>query len=383
MKKRQLVSLLICSFVVWTLGNGSTPLLPLYIGRFGANKSTAGYFLAGAFFCLAAGTFVAGWFSDRFQRRKLILIVAGVVCAPFTFLMGRVDRVWQLAVVTGISWFCGGAIIAVINILAGLFAAEDRRGQVFGLIGVTIGLGALVGGLSFGRLVDYRGYTFLFSCLGVFVLVGPAVGLLLEDKTVRRESAEESKKSEKRLPAAFYFLLVAHFLAFTTNSAVNFGRSLAMDQLGYSSSAIASTMAASGVMMIFAPPIIGWLSDRIGRKPFLLFCYFVFALSAVAIAFASFHWQFYAALALLSLGAVSTSVGAAFVSDLVPPELLGTGMSVFQNTIWLGAMVGFAVSGNLLMQMSIRRTFLFWTVFPIAALVLVSFIPKRRRVVAE
>jgi MFS family permease len=239
----------------------------------------------------------------------------------------------------------------------------------------------LGGGLLFGRLVDYRGYSFLFTCLAGFVLVAPLVGLLLEDKIVQRQPEQVSIKVKSRFPPVFLILLAAHFLSFTANGAVNLGRSLAMDQMGFSSTAIAGTMAASGIVMIVAPLLIGWLSDRLGRKPFLLFCYFIFALAALMTAWASAYWQFFAALALLALGAVSMNVGAALVSDLIPPERLGAGMSLFQNMFWLGTMVGFAVSGNLLLRMSVQTTFLAWTALPVAAVVLVSFIRPRTPVV--
>jgi MFS family permease len=114
-----------------------------------------------------------------------------------------------------------------------------------------------------------------------------------------------------------------------------------------------------------------------GLTPLLIFCYLMFALAALMTAWAGLYWQFFAAMALLALGAVSMTVGAALVSDLVPPERLGTGMSLFQNMYWLGSMIGFAVAGNLLMRMGVRMTFLAWTAFPIAAVVVVSIIRLR------
>ena len=97
-EKKQLLSLLIYSFVMWTMGNGLMALLPLYIQQLGANESIAGYFMSFAFLCLAVGTLAAGWFSDRFQRRKLLLVVAGLCNVPACFLMG--DARFELATST-------------------------------------------------------------------------------------------------------------------------------------------------------------------------------------------------------------------------------------------------------------------------------------------
>ena len=88
MSKRQLSLLFICSLVPWTIGNGILPLLPIYAIKLGANPSVAGYYLSFAFLSLAAGTSLAGWLSDKLQRRKLLIIIAGVLGVPTVFLMG-------------------------------------------------------------------------------------------------------------------------------------------------------------------------------------------------------------------------------------------------------------------------------------------------------
>jgi len=40
-----------------------------------------------------------------------------------------------------------------------------------------------------GRIVDARGYPFLFACLGVFALSSSAAGLLMEDRNVKPQIA--------------------------------------------------------------------------------------------------------------------------------------------------------------------------------------------------
>ena len=78
MKTRQLLSILVCTLVQWTIGNALTPILPLYIRESGAGESLAGYYMSFAILCLALGTLTAGWPSDRYQRRRLPVIVCGL-----------------------------------------------------------------------------------------------------------------------------------------------------------------------------------------------------------------------------------------------------------------------------------------------------------------
>ena len=80
MSRKQLVTLFACSMASWAVGSGLMPLSPVYALKLGASQAAAGYYLSFAFAMLAAGNFFAGWLSDRLQRRKLLLIVSGVVC---------------------------------------------------------------------------------------------------------------------------------------------------------------------------------------------------------------------------------------------------------------------------------------------------------------
>src|SRR5258708_36182393 len=80
MTKKQLGVLFVCGFVGWVIGNGLFALLPIYAARLGANSAAIGNYMAAAFLALTVGTIGAGWLSDRFQRRKVFIIVAGLVC---------------------------------------------------------------------------------------------------------------------------------------------------------------------------------------------------------------------------------------------------------------------------------------------------------------
>ena len=127
MKTSQLISLFLCSLVTWTFGEGLIPLLPVYAARFGASPAVIGYYLAFAYFAITLGFVFAGWLSDRFQRRKILLIAVSTMLIPSVSLMGQATTIWQLALLSGVVWFIGGIQLALVNILAGLFAEEKKR----------------------------------------------------------------------------------------------------------------------------------------------------------------------------------------------------------------------------------------------------------------
>jgi MFS family permease len=84
MTRKQFFALFSCSLVVWTVGNGLLPLLPVFATQIGAEPAVVGYNLSFSYLALATGTVVAGWLSDKLQRRKTLLIVGGVVSLPAT-----------------------------------------------------------------------------------------------------------------------------------------------------------------------------------------------------------------------------------------------------------------------------------------------------------
>lgn len=346
MSKRQLLALFLCSLVPWTVGNGLLPLLPIYATQLGAPPSVAGYYLAFSYLALAIGAVAAGWLSEKLQRRKILLIVAGAVCIPAMWLMGRVVSIWQLTALTATVWFSGGLALALISILAGLFAEESERGRVFGTLSLTNGLGALAGGFTTGPIVDRWGYPTMFATLALFMVLWPLAGLFLQDKEVRRREETPIGVRQVGLGRSFYYLLLASLTAAVSGFVGLLGRSLAMDRLGFAAAAVASTGAIGGAATLPLLPLVGWLSDRVGRKRFLILCYVAGTAGLLVLALSVSLWHFWIASLLLTiLMAVNSGVGPALVTDLASRESLGRGLSLYGAVGWIGGVIGFASTG--------------------------------------
>ncbi|MBC7811929.1 MAG: hypothetical protein H7175_12315 [Burkholderiales bacterium] len=70
MSKKQLTLLCLSYMILIAVGSGITSLLPVYVVRLGASRTTTGLLLSVAFSSLAIGTMSAGWLSERIQSRK-------------------------------------------------------------------------------------------------------------------------------------------------------------------------------------------------------------------------------------------------------------------------------------------------------------------------
>lgn len=370
MTKKQLVLLSICNLVPWTVGTGLVPLLPVYASQFGVSSKGVGYYLALAYLALTAGTLLAGWLSDRFQRRKMLLVAAGLLMIPAIWMMGLATDIWQLSVFSAAVWFLGGVQITIVNIQIGLFSEKSKRGMAFGFLGMTPALGSLIGGLASGPLVDNQGYGTMFAVFAIFSVVLPLAAMYSTDKITKRKDRDQKLPAKRKVkPSPVIFLLVVSFTIVEIAVFIsNMGRSMAMNKLGFLSVAISSTAAISGAVKLPFPLLLGWLSDRIGRKRIMVICYFMRSMALIVLIFSVSLWHFWIYAILISLGSISRSVGAAFLTDLVPPESLGLGMSLYKAGNFVGGIIGFACAGVLMQNLGMTTTLVMSSFLPIIAI---------------
>ncbi|UCF98417.1 MAG: MFS transporter [Spirochaetaceae bacterium] len=373
MSRKQLLLLFVGSLVLFTVASGAMPILPVYALQLGASQAMAGYFIAFAFLAIAAGTFFGGWLSDKLQRRKLLLIVSGTTLIPCTWMMGQARSIWQFAAAYAVSGFMWGLALSLINVLAGLFAADNKRGRVFGFLGLNVGLGAIIGGFSIGPMIDRWGYPTMFLVLSLFYVILLMTALFVNDKKIERASNHTAPEQREKpsFGKAFVILLLAHLIALIVNGAGNMGRSLAMNNLGFTATAITSTGVIGGLVMLPFPFILGWLSDQVGRKRMMVICYTANALCMVLFAISKSLWHFWIATAFFSIGFISNSVGNAFVTDLVEPKALGRGVSLFQGMNWIGNVIGLAVAGYAFQNIGISNAMFVGAVLPLIGIALI------------
>ena len=103
--RRQLTVLVLCSLFVIMYAGPLLTLLPVHASQLGASPSQVGAYLALVYTGLALSTLVAGWLSDRYQRRKETIIVAGQLASLGLALMGQASTLWQLSLASFSTWF--------------------------------------------------------------------------------------------------------------------------------------------------------------------------------------------------------------------------------------------------------------------------------------
>lgn len=110
---------------------------------------------------------------------------------------------------------------------------------------------------------------------------------------------------------------------------------------------IATMITAYSLMQFIFAPIWGRLSDRIGRRPIILFSLAGTALTHLGFALSTEVWMLYATRILTGIFAATISTATAYISDVTDEENRAKGMGLVGAAFGLGFILGPATGGIL------------------------------------
>ena len=377
MSHKQLIALFTSNLAPFFIGNALLPLLPVYVRELGADTSVTGLYLGLAFAALAVGTLASGWLSDKFQRRKLMISLSAVVSFPALMLIGRANSMETLGLLLMIVWFAAGINSGMVNILTGLFADSGKRGRTFGIISLSHGLAAILGGMVGGPVMERWGFVTLMDVIALSQIVLFIVSLMLEDGATPQDSPQAAPSDNQAIHTTLLILLIASTLIYVAHFTLGLARPIAMDDLGFTPAAISSLAVITGFITVPLPVLAGWLSDRVNRKHLLLICYAAGLAGALVLLTAVELWQFWLSVGLFALTRAASTIGAALVTDLVACDSLGRQLSYFGATSWYGGVIGYMGAGFVIQTMGLEATFILSALLPTLAIILTLTVGRR------
>lgn len=320
-----------------------TPLLPHYTDELGLSKSEAGV-LSGAY---AAGNLVTaiptGWLAGRLGPRRMLLVgLALLTAACVTF--GSASTYGVLAVARfaqGVGGACAWA--AGMSWLISV-APPGRRGEVIGTaLGVAIA-GAL-GGPVIGALAEAIGTGPVFSAIAVFAVVLGAL-VVREPAPARAETPgglREAIGDRRVLAGAWLTLLPALFFGVFSVLVP-----LRLDDLGVSAAGVAAVFLVAAGVEAAASPVIGRISDRLGRAAPMRFGLAGIAVGAIVIPLAGQTWVLaILVVAAAALAGVMWAPAMGLLSDGADEAGVPQGLAFgLVNLAWAGGQVLGSAGGS-------------------------------------
>ena len=384
---KQLLYLFLCNFAIVFIGFGLFPVLPLYAAEFGASPSFIGIYLAITYIAISIGSILAGQLSERVSY-KMLFAVAGLLGAVSLLLLGAANALWQVIILTALVWFAGGIGLSITSVLATLHVTSSERGKAFGLLALTSPLGALIGSLVVGRLVDWSGYSIMFIVLAVEWMMFPALALtkVQYEPTCEPSPARSSQSSSSttaRPGTYFLLLLTTVLLASFTVSVGRMGLSMTMKDQLFSASEVSTANAFGGLFTIPVTLMIGSLSDKLGRKRFLFMGYLLAMGSTLLLVVAQELWQFWLVASLvLAARSVITAMSPAYATDLLSRRAIGRALPLVGTMNWVSGVIGFAGSGYVIDTFGTTSLYGGTTLIAILAGIMVTFLPVSLKKIA-
>jgi MFS transporter, DHA1 family, tetracycline resistance protein len=152
----------------------------------------------------------------------------------------------------------------------------------------------------------------------------------------------------------------------------------------YAAEIIGVFATAWALMQFFCSPLLGMLSDRIGRRPVILLSNAMTVVDYAIMALAPNLWWLFAGRVLSGIATANMTAASAYIADVTPPEKRAAAFGMIGSAFGLGFMLGPAI-GGVVGTINPRLTFWAAAAFALAntlygLFVLPESLPRERRI---
>jgi len=341
---RSLLCMCVMTFLVAMGYSIIVPVLPLYARDFGASNMEIGAVIAGFALTRTAFNIPAGIFSGKVGSKKSMLL--GLIFVGVTSAIIGLARNYETILIARTSAGVGSAfyVTSSVTYMAEL-TSKGKRGRFMSVYDGVGMVGSTIGPAIGGVLVFWGGRNLPFLAYACFLFVAAAiVQLLLPETTQKPQRQFPSYLDMKRTYGDRSFLSVntSTFMYGFVLTSIQFTiiPLFAVGNVGLNSLQIGGlfTVLSLAELVTFIP--IGSLSDRVGRKPFMISSLMASAVVLIFMSRTSTPIEFSLAMGLLGFGSGLAGPMDAWISDLAPPDKLGVAIGLYRTLNDIGVVTG-------------------------------------------
>jgi len=345
---REILGISCLSLFVDAVGYGLVvPILPMYVYSLGASDFDLGLIFSAFAVVQLFTTVPFGLFSDRYGRKPFM--VAGMTLLAASFLyFPFAQSVPALVVCRAVQGLAASATwSSALALVADTYPGNDK-GEKLGITNGAFAMGSIAGPLVGGVLGDIN-FGVPFLAVG-FVALAASVYMLVRLRLPERKAAEVSIPYREMLRGAlkirnvlivvFIYIMVAIFFGFIEPLMPPY----LAGRFGMSRTQIGLFFGVTFLTFAVFQPIVGRLSDRYGRKVFI-----VYGLVALSLVIPMIPYASSVLLLLLVVGIAGVFWSLAF-TPLMPlavdslrsenMETFGTASGLFNIAYTIGYSVG-------------------------------------------
>jgi len=258
------------------------PLLPFIRDEFALDYTRAGFVISAFGVVYGASQLPAGWLADRIGPRMLITIsICGV--AATGILVGLSQNYAMLLICLVLMGMLGGGYHPASTTMISAVVKPKNMGRALGFHMGGGSVSYFLVPLIAAALATIWGWRGPFIGLAVptiafGILLHILLGRLMPTKKVGHKTTSsyvEAPPAPGRLRRLVTILIVSTFNQAMLISTVSFIPLFLVDNFGIAKEVAAASMSLVYAMGLWAAPLGGYLSDRLGRVPMILVMCFI------------------------------------------------------------------------------------------------------------
>ncbi|MBO9154366.1 TCR/Tet family MFS transporter [Chitinophaga sp. GCM10012297] len=331
-----------------------SPVIPKLIEQLiGGNVSDASQYGGWLTFAYAFIQFffapVLGGLSDKYGRRPVLLVSMFGMGVDYLFLAFAPSIFWLflgriILGVTGASMTAASAYIADIS-------TPEKRAQNFGLVGMALGLGFILGPTIGGIVAGEWGVRAPFLLAACLSLINWLYGYFILPESLKKENrrAFEWKRANPvgalvqiRKYKKVYSLLGAIALVFTAAHSIQSNWTyFTMYKFSWTEKMVGYSLSFTGLMLaIVQGGLIRAVLPKLGYHRAVYIGLLIYGVSFILFGMATEGWMMFAILAIYAMGGIFGPSLQGVISNQVPPNEQGELQGALTSLISLTNIIG-------------------------------------------
>ncbi len=343
-------------FAIFSTTLSKSPVLPLFAQALGSGNATLGMISAVSPFAGILFSFPVGVLSDKFGRRRLLIVSGAVfVIAPLLYLFIS-DPLMLIPV-----RFFHGLGTAILGPVAAALLVDrfpGRKGEVLGqyssatLVGRS--LAPLTGGVIISYFATFPGlisYQVVYVVAFLFAIPAFAITLIYSEKDPH-DIAFMQFAEFTRCFGAFFGDRVLRATAFVEMATYfSFGAfetflPVFLFDRGFSAVEIGIIFSVQVVLMAATKPLFGRVADRVDKRVQIIAGLFMIGVSVAIIPYFSNFFVFLLISIAAGLGlSLSTVATGSYIGEIAAKKEIGASMGALSSTMDIGHSLGPLVTG--------------------------------------
>jgi len=348
-------SILLASVAVVALGFGIlTPIMPKFaVENLDMSEAQIGFVYSVFAITFALFMLPAGYWADKVGRKPMI--ISGIlIFGATTLALAFITDMYQFAILRAIEGIGAAMVTPAAFALTVDLVPENKRGIAMGAEGTAQLLGGLGGPGLGGLLAGQVGFYYPFYVAAALAFACAVLTALIRQPKVKvtekRPSIFSMFQSWKRNAAenrALWAVTTRGFVMGIVQGLWNLGLILYwMDRVEMTTTEIGLALTVGMLVMVLTTIPFGAMSDRHGRRPFMILGGTIMVVGLGLNVFVTDAWQVFVLISVESFGgAVSNPSVGAMLADVMLEEERGRVMGAYQMIQAFGNIIGYSLLG--------------------------------------